>query len=504
MSSSSQLDSTLRGRGLSLRAISLISLVVFGLLVFGLAAGLLITSRFVWRATEKVELDTQAISLTEEIDQTLREHSRLGNLWVATLEHQVDVTRSALESDMRRLLIEIQGHPSTSAEEARLVATLSGDVSAYLAERAALEAAGLPLDEIVRRLRPAIDRALTSSSSLRRVNQENLSQTKLAADRALRFQYDLVLVAAVVTVIGLALVSLGVRWLVVQPVLDLAAVVRRFQAGDTEAKAKDGPLREMRHLAAAFNEMVDTITGARRDQLTFLAAVAHDLRNPLSGLKILVQSLERAPTAATPERFRRLDRQLDRLARMVGDLLDATRIESGQLELRLEDFDLRDTARAMVDLYAPTTTTHEVILKVPEEPVIIHADPLRIEQILSNLLSNAIKYSPGGGRVEVLVKAVDGQAELSVSDRGVGIPAEDFPSLFQPFRRRPSTAAIPGIGLGLSSVRRIVQAHGGHIEVESEPDAGSTFRVWLEAREGGEVERRLAGAQPEPPRPEPR
>lgn len=218
----------------------------------------------------------------------------------------------------------------------------------------------------------------------------------------------------------------------------------------------------------------------RRRQLTFLAGIAHDLRNPLATLKLSVQALERDPALITADRLSRLDRQFDRLARMVGDLLDTTRIEAGELELELTELDLREPVRTVAALYAPTLTEHRLSVVVPEVPVPIQGDAQRLEQVASNLLNNAIKYSPGGGPVEVSLQLVDGEAELSVSDRGVGIPPEDVDTIFAPFNRRPATAAaIPGVGLGLSIVRRIVRAHGGRIAVESTPGLGSVFRVRL-------------------------
>jgi len=308
----------------------------------------------------------------------------------------------------------------------------------------------------------------------------NLKQTQRSAERVLRFESLLVIGSTVLLVVGLATVVLGVRSLVLRPVYDLQEAMRRFRTGDAEAKAREGPASEVRELAATFNDMADTITHQRRDLLTFLAGIAHDLRNPLSALKMAVHALERDPAAITPERFRRLDRQIDRLTRMVGDLLDAARIEAGQLELQLEDMDLREAAQTIVDLYTPTTATHEVSLRAPDRPVIIRGDSLRIEQVFSNLLSNAIKYSPTGGPVEVSVAADGKEAALAVSDQGVGIPPEDLSNIFMPFQRRGATAAIaPGVGLGLSIVRRIVDAHGGRIDVESTPGIGSTFQVRL-------------------------
>jgi signal transduction histidine kinase len=228
-----------------------------------------------------------------------------------------------------------------------------------------------------------------------------------------------------------------------------------------------------------FNDMAISLSQQRKAQLTFLAGVAHDLKNPLSTLKTGMYTLEheasevrRGNTRAT------LDRQVDLLNRMVDDLLDATRIEAGQLELRWATFDLRRLVNDVVRLYVPTAPEHQITSRIPDEPVMVEADGLRIEQVLRNLVSNAIKFSPYGGSVEVALERGSNEVALSVSDRGIGIPRDEHTSIFLPFRRRDLNVA-PGAGLGLSVVRRIVSAHGGSIDVESEPGAGSTFRVRL-------------------------
>lgn len=466
-------------QGLSLRSISLLSLTLLGLVVLALAAGLLVASTLVWRATRVVEEDIRAIGIVGELDRALREHQRLGNLQAAIPEAPVDASRSALERDLRRLLLEMKFHLSDGTER-RLVETLSENIDAYIAVRRRLEELEMPLRELVRRTRPAFEHALASSVALRRNNEDELRRTKRDAEGVLRFQYVLAIAATVVLFLGLVLAAIGVRRFVLGPVLSLEVAIARFRDGDVGVRAEAGHPQELRRLAAAFNEMTDAITGQRRDQLTFLAAVAHDLRNPLWVLKILVQSLEQEPRLATPERLGRLDRQLDQLTRMIGDLLDAARIEAGQLELKLESLELQKCAQTVVELHRLTTTAHQVSLSVPDEAVVVRADPLRIEQVINNLLSNAIKYSPAGGHVEVAVRDLGDRVELAVSDQGVGIAPDVIPTLFEPFRRGPSaTEAIPGAGLGLSIVRRIVRAHGGDIEVESQLGAGSTFRVWL-------------------------
>ena len=473
---------TSRDPRLSLRSLSLASVVAFGLLWMLCATALIWMSRVAWRASQDVERDTQSVDVTYELDRTLREHHRLGNLYMASRGPELRTAEAELESGLRNSMAQLKGYLEDTAER-RLFNQLEEQVAAYLMTRQTMESQRLPLEDAVRTINPQFERALGTSALLRQRTEMNRRASRAAATRALRAQGMVALASSLVLLLGLAVVGVSIHRLVIRPIASLHAAVERAQMGDAGERASGGPLYETGVLAERFNEMTDAIAQRRRDQLTFLAAVAHDLRNPLAGLKMIVQSLERDPEGATPGRLQRLDRQLDRFTRMVGDLLDATRIEAGNLELRYEDFDLRDAARAMVDLYAPTTTIHEVTLKTPERPLIEHGDPLRVEQVISNLLSNAIKYSPGGGPVEVSVSASNGEAVVAVSDRGVGIPPEELPNLFLPFHRRPSTAEItPGVGLGLSIVRRIVQAHGGHIDVESTPNVGSTFRVHFPLR----------------------
>jgi signal transduction histidine kinase len=165
---------------------------------------------------------------------------------------------------------------------------------------------------------------------------------------------------------------------------------------------------------------------------------------------------------------------------MVGDLLDSTRIEAGRFELHTEPRDTRELAREVVELYQGSGSTHELRLVLPEEPVVVRCDGTRLEQVLHNLVSNALKYSPTGTRVEVRVAQEGPEAVLSVVDRGMGISAEELRHLFTPFRRTGHAREVAsGAGLGLSVARRIVEAHGGRIEVDSRPGAGSTFRVRL-------------------------
>jgi signal transduction histidine kinase len=165
---------------------------------------------------------------------------------------------------------------------------------------------------------------------------------------------------------------------------------------------------------------------------------------------------------------------------MVQDLLDATNIEAGRLALELEVIDLCCVVRDVADLFSDTTIRHELSVDVTEEPLFVRCDPLRIEQTLTNLVSNAIKYSPRGGRVRISVRREGDAVQVCVSDEGVGIGASDLEHIWEPFRRTGlSRESVPGVGLGLWTAKRLVEAHQGTIKVESTLGSGSTFTVSL-------------------------
>ena len=175
-------------------------------------------------------------------------------------------------------------------------------------------------------------------------------------------------------------------------------------------------------------------------------------------------------------------RQVDLLVRMISDFLEVSRIEAGQLKLSKEECDARAIAVHAADLFQAASSMHELIAKVPDRPVPVVCDSLRMEQVTNNLVSNAIKYSPAGGRVEVTVERRGSEVVWEVRDTGIGIPLHEQAAIFEPFRRGNVTReAIPGVGLGLATARRIVAAHGGRIELTSAPGEGSTFSVCLPA-----------------------
>lgn len=220
---------------------------------------------------------------------------------------------------------------------------------------------------------------------------------------------------------------------------------------------------------------------------TFLSIASHELRTPLTILLGQAQLLERRLRAGQqldPRSERSITtviNQAGRLNKLVSALLDVSRLESGQLQLEVAPLDLRALLKQLVEGIRVDLTQHRLNLYAPDEPVVIPGDELRLEQVLQNLIQNAIKYSPSGGTIEVHLGRRGTHAIVSIRDEGIGIPAADLPGLFSRFFRAGNVARknIGGVGIGLFIVREIVQLHGGHIEVESVEDLGSTFTVSL-------------------------
>ncbi|HET9015281.1 MAG TPA: GAF domain-containing protein [Thermomicrobiaceae bacterium] len=223
----------------------------------------------------------------------------------------------------------------------------------------------------------------------------------------------------------------------------------------------------------------------------FLSIASHELKTPLTTVKGWVHLLDdqlhqpELDRASLVEFTDELRGQVDRFELLIGDLLDASRIQQGRLDLRPEPVDLVKLARRVVTRFnhAPERTPRHVLVLDGAPRLIGLWDPDRLDQVLTNLCSNALKYSPEGGEVRIAIGREDDDAVLSVSDTGIGMSAEDQATLFQPFARSEhARRSASGTGLGLFITRRIVEQHGGTIGVASELGAGTTFTVHLPLR----------------------
>lgn len=259
-----------------------------------------------------------------------------------------------------------------------------------------------------------------------------------------------------------------------------------------EAEAERERLLEAERAARAEAE------AAVRARDTFLSVAAHELKTPVTALKGNAQLLlrQQARGVFDPDRLARslrgMDRATDRLATLTDDLLDVSRIRTGQLPLALEPTDMHALLREATERAADGRDgRHRLVLDLPPVLPRVPLDPARIEQVLTNLLGNAVKYAPDGGAITTSAWEADGGVAVRVRDEGIGLPAGASETIFAPFGRAANAVAhnFPGMGLGLYICRNIVKRHGGRMWAESDgEDRGTAVTFWLpcEAARGRE------------------
>jgi len=292
------------------------------------------------------------------------------------------------------------------------------------------------------------------------------------------------------TIVPLVIVLCGaLGWLVagraLVPVTEVAHAAQKITGANLTVRLSSrGADDELDHLIEAFNRMIERLNHSFEQIRQFSTDVSHELRTPLTAIR---GQLEVALiTAETPDQFRdamiNALQDVEQLSNIVRALLLLSQAESGQLSLQLVPVRLDAVVLDIVDQFQiPAEDSRITLAAEVYEPVTIRADKTQIERLVSNLLSNSIKYTPAGGTVRAGVGREGEKAVFWVADTGIGIPAEKLPHIFDRFYRvRSSQAhAVQGLGLGLSFVSWIVNAHGGHIQVESTAGKGTRFTVRL-------------------------
>lgn len=295
----------------------------------------------------------------------------------------------------------------------------------------------------------------------------------------------LVVVGGCILLLGLA----GGWWLAgraIRPVADISAAAQKISTGDLSQRIQTRDTEtELGQLAHTLNNTFARLEKSFAQQAQFTSDAAHELRTPIAVMLAQTQSIlsKERPSAEYRETLEACQRAAQRMRRLSESLLQLARLDAGQETIRRESFDLAAVARNCVELIRPLAAEKHVTLQLDLQATKCTGDPERVAQVVTNLVTNAIRHNAEGIEVRLATRPGPGLAVLTVQDSGGGISAADLPHVFERFYRADKARASSegNAGLGLSICRAIAEAHGGTIEVASEPGRGTAFTVRLPA-----------------------
>ncbi len=304
--------------------------------------------------------------------------------------------------------------------------------------------------------------------------------------------WQLALAGAMAAAIALAMA----RWLargMTQPLRDMAQAARRMETGDYSQRVHTRSRDEVGELAAAFNRMSAELESLEQLRRELVANVSHELKTPISALRAHLENLLDGVEEPNPQTLEVMLGQSERLGRLIDQLLDLSRLESGELVMQRRPVPLHPLVREVLSEIEVGRAHRGVVIHdaVPDDLPPVLVDPERIHQVLFNLLDNAIRFTPAGGAVTVSAHPVNGSCEIAVADTGQGISPEHLPRLFERFYRADAARSRGdgGTGIGLAIARSVVEAHGGHIRAESRVGRGSVFTFDLPVASATETRR---------------
>lgn len=236
--------------------------------------------------------------------------------------------------------------------------------------------------------------------------------------------------------------------------------------------------------ALSAQDLQATAERSLSQQKSVLAMVAHELRNPLTPISLIAERMVRLPSDQLPRMRELIESQVQHISQLVDDLLDVSRASTGKLRINLSDVDMLKILGEAIDSCRPIMSArqHDFDVQLPDGVLMINGDPGRLTQVFNNLLANAAKYTPIGGRIKLRVAVEASVLKISISDNGIGVTAQALPFIFDPYVQDSHAIGFNGVGLGigLTVVRELVEAHGGTVRGMSEGRGkGSEFVVTL-------------------------
>lgn len=297
-------------------------------------------------------------------------------------------------------------------------------------------------------------------------------------------------IVVLVTALGAGMVTVALAIVIArrmtQPVRDLRVMVGHVAAGDLQVQVPIPSDTELAALAQDFNQMAQRLRHVEQSRRTLLSNITHDLRTPLTSLQAIIETLQ---GGALEERdtaldfLRRMADEVDGMTRLVNEVLELARIESGELTLYQSPTDLCVVLRgaaARMQAQSIKAGVH-IMLDLPAELPQTFLDAIRIEQAILNVLQNAVTFTPPDGTITLGARQTDPGIELWVQDTGIGIAPEHLPYIFERIYKADRSRTSPGTGLGLAIVKHLIERHGGSVRAESQPHRGTTIRMLLPA-----------------------
>ena len=293
-------------------------------------------------------------------------------------------------------------------------------------------------------------------------------------------------IAVLVAAVAAILVSVALSVRLSRPIGRLAQASRRIASGHYAERVAVTSTDEIGELAESFNTMAGALEATERRRLELVGDVAHELRTPLATLDGYLEGLEDGIIDPAPSTWSILRGETTRLSRLVNDLQELWRAEARQLPLSLGELDAGQVIRSAEERFRTLALEHDLRVRAEVEPgpLVVRADGERLEQVVDNFVSNALRYSPPGSEVALVARRRGAEVQISVTDQGPGLTADQLEQVFERFYRvDPSRSRVlGGSGIGLAIARALAEAMGGRVEAESGgPGQGSTFRVMLPA-----------------------
>lgn len=293
--------------------------------------------------------------------------------------------------------------------------------------------------------------------------------------------YRLFWPAAALSLLIAALIALFVSRSISRPLSKLSKASVAMAEGDFTQTVPIRGAAEIRAVAASFNQMAAQLKQLETMRRDFIASVSHELRTPMTSIRGFVQGVldGKIPPAKQRSYLELTLAEIRRLSALVTDLLDLSALEGRETPLEMQEIDLREVVNLSLAAMEPQLTAHEtqVVMDLPDKPILIQGERERLQQVLINLIDNCIRHTDHGSKLSVTLTSKGGAHFLDIADNGPGIAPEDWEHIFKPFFRRDNQ----GSGLGLAIARALITAHGGSIQAKESEEGGALFHITLPA-----------------------